>query len=115
MNYPRMITAQMTNHEILGPAMEIESKSDADAYFEILVLAHMRMHETERAEAERKIRESIGYYAGYYDYDTRERVEKLFRCEHPVLGPIAFAKYLTPQEILERGIELGRKHRESMP
>jgi hypothetical protein len=28
----------------------------------------------------------LGYFAGYYDHATRERVERLYRCAHPVFG-----------------------------
>jgi len=109
MTYPTEITANMTFHEVFGPAMSIESQEDADAYFEILVTSHMRVHGTTRSETESEIRESLGYWSGYYDVPTRERVERLFRCEHPVLGPIATAKDLTAKEIFEIGIRLGRE------
>lgn len=113
MSYPTTITAEMSAGQILGPAMKIKSQEDADAYFEILVLAHMRLRERTRSDAERETRESIGYFAGYYDYETRERVEKLFRCQHPIFGPIATARDLTAQEIFEMGYELGKENRES--
>ncbi len=32
---------------------------------------------------------NLGYFAGYYDSETRERVERLFKCSHPVFGAIA--------------------------
>lgn len=49
----------------------------------------------------------MGYYAGYYDAETRERVERLFGAVHPIFGSVRN----TPEEILKAGIEMGRKAR----
>jgi hypothetical protein len=73
-----------------GPAMEITDQAEADAYFEKCV-QHMMTYSDEyktREAAEAVERTNLGYYAGYYGSDTRERVEKLFRCSHPVFGSI---------------------------
>jgi hypothetical protein len=80
----------MTNGEKYGPAMEIIDQAAADEYFERLVehlLANSEVRN--RAEAEQIERSNLGYYAGYYSNETRERVERLFRCGHPIFGAIA--------------------------
>jgi hypothetical protein len=56
-----------------------------------------------RAEAERIERANLGYYAGYYSTATRERVERLFSCAHPIFGAIASAGAPTPAEALLSG------------
>lgn len=61
----------------------------ADAYFELLVERRMRVGRYSRADAEALERSNLGYYAGYGSAETRERVERLFRCAHPVFGAIA--------------------------
>ena len=47
---------------------------------------------------------------GYQDIDTRMRIERLLDVEHPYLGK-AKEKQYTPEEILQMGIELGKKIR----
>lgn len=88
------------------PAMEIQTKEEADAYFQKLV-EHMVVRGHTRPEAERIERSNLGYFAGYYGEETRERVERLFDCEHPIFGK--FAKYGSPtfEEALNRGIKAG--------
>jgi hypothetical protein len=71
-----------------GPAMRITDQAEADAYFEQCV-AHAMLFGKTRWEAERVERANLGYYAGYYDDETRARVERLYRTAHPVFGAIA--------------------------
>jgi hypothetical protein len=82
-----MMPAQITIGEKYGPAMEITEQAEADAYFEQCVEHTMTFGRT-RHEAETIERANLGYYAGYYDAATRERVERLFACAHPVFGKI---------------------------
>lgn len=98
----------MTIGEAYGPAMEITDQQKANEYFEALVQNNMK-HGNSREEAESIERQNLGYYAGYYDNATRERVEMLFNCEHPVFGPIADNGAPTPEEALEAGRRKGRR------
>ena len=96
----------ITIGEKYGPAMKIEDQAEADAYFETLVEHHMRFgHARDAAEA--RERWNLGYYAGYFDNETRERVERLFGCAHPIFGPISEGAP-TPEE----AFEMGRKRAE---
>lgn len=88
------------------PAMEIQTQEEADAYFQKLV-EHMVVRGHTRPEAERIERSNLGYFAGYYGEDTRERVERLFNCEHPIFGKFAVYGSPTFKEALERGIKAG--------
>lgn len=74
--------------DLYGPAMKITNQDEADEYFAALVRRAMRRG-LNREPAEAQERSNLGYYAGYYDAETRERVERLFRCSHPVFGAIA--------------------------
>jgi hypothetical protein len=95
------------------PAMEITEQAEADAYFERCV-EHTVWHlindgkaangDDARPEAERIERINLGYFAGYYDSSTRARVERLFRCAHPVFGAIATAGAPTPDQALMAGV-----------
>ena len=93
---------KMTIGEWADPAMKITKQSEADAYFKLLVERHMRLSHQSREVAEKIVRENLGYYAGYCSDETRERVERLFKCAHPFFGPISKGKP-TPEEAFEMG------------
>lgn len=101
--------------EKYGPAMTIADQAEAAAYFERCVEHQLRVWGSTpigartRAEAEQIERANLGYWAGYYDNATRERVERLFHCAHPVFGAIAENGPPTPAEALAAGIERGLK------
>ena len=98
-----------TIREKYGPAMEIQTQEEADAYFEECVQQMIRRSGKTRAEAETTERANLGYYAGYYDNETRERVERLYHCSHPVFGAIAKNGPPTAQEALSVGRKLARQ------
>ena len=76
---------EMTIGEKYRPAMAIIDPVKAKEYFESCVEHTMRKGKS-REEAESIERQNIGYFAGYYDQDTRIRVERLFSCKHPIFG-----------------------------
>ena len=92
----------ITIGEKYGPAMKIETQEEADAYFKACVLHTMSFGST-RQEAEEIEKANLGYYAGYYDHETADRVMRLFRCAHPIFG----TSHPSPEEAFEKGKELG--------
>jgi hypothetical protein len=60
-------------------------------------------------DAEALARTNLGYWAGYRDTATRERVERLFRCEHPVFGKIAERGPPTAEEAFRLGVEWAKR------
>ena len=88
-------------------AMEIQTQEAADIYLARLVRWCMRVTGCERQEAERIQRSNLGYFAGYYSSETRRRVERLFRCEHPIFGAIEKNGPPTPAEALQAGFKMG--------
>ena len=92
-------------------AMAIETQAEADAYFEQLVQLSVGAG-LERADAERTERGNLGYVAGYYGNEVRARVERLFRCEHPIFGAIAVNGPPTPEQAFAAGVALGKAARE---
>mgnify|MGYP001582528323 CR=1 FL=1 len=107
-----------TYGETLGRAMEITDRAEADRYFAELVaeseaalVAAGRGGADPRAEAERVVRSNLGYYAGYYSDEVRARVERLFRCAHPVFGAIGKNGPPTPEAAFEAGRALGEAAR----
>jgi hypothetical protein len=102
---------KITFGEKYDPAMKITDQSEADRYFNECVEHTMRMWPTDRSDAERIERSNLGYWAGYYDNPTRRRVERLFRCAHPVFGAIEEKGPPTPEQAFEAGRAMGsRRH-----
>lgn len=98
--------------EAYGPAMKITDQAEADEYFEALVDmcvtdARDRGDAKDRAECIKIQKMNLGYYAGYYDNETRERVERLFKCSHPIFGSIADNGAPTPEEAFDAGLVEG--------
>ena len=91
-----------------GPAMAITDQADADAYFQQCV-AHTMAFGKNQEEAEGIERGNLGYYAGYYSSETRERIERLFACAHPIFGAIAERGATPAGEVLEAGRKLAQK------
>jgi len=98
--------ANITIGEKYGPAMSITDPEKARLCFEGLVQHNMENSTHSRDEAERIERVNLGYCAGYYDNETRIRVEKLFCCAHPVFGK-AEKKAVTPEEAFAMGVAVG--------
>lgn len=120
---------KLTYGECLGTAMSITDPEDAKQYFEAYVefqMKHMKDQKIKllevkgnggnidvnamlRTEAEKICKSNLGYYAGYYDNETRARVEKLFLCAHPVFGSIKENGAPTPEEAFEAGKNYAKK------
>lgn len=100
------LAREATFGEKYDPAMAITDQAEADGYFERLVEHRMSFGKT-REEAETIERSNLGYWAGYYSHATRERVERLFRCEHPVFGSIAEKGPPTAEQAFEMGLRDG--------
>lgn len=97
---------QITIGEKYGPAMKITEQAEADRYFQECVAHNMMLSGGSQEEAEAIERDSLGYYAGYYSSETRERVERLFRCKHPVFGAIAENGQPDAAKALKAGMEM---------
>lgn len=90
--------------EIYGPAMEITEQKKADEYLSALVDYYLKWFpDAAREEAAVVQRGNLAYYAGYYDNETRIRVEGLFKGAHPVFGRIVHNGSPTAEEAFEMG------------
>jgi hypothetical protein len=87
-----------------GPAMEITDAAEAAEYFEACVVHNMRFGST-REEAEKTERANLGYYAGYYDDATAQRVLALFGAAHPIFGAVR----PTAEEAFAAGMRAARE------
>lgn len=100
----------LTYGECLKPAMEITDEADARQYLNDYVAFIQTSLDAEPRKdnmtAARIAGVNLGYFAGYYDSETRQRVERLFDCSHPVFGSIAKNGTPTTGEALEAGKRL---------
>jgi hypothetical protein len=97
-----------TTGELLEPAMRITDQADAEAWFRLVCAEVAAESGIELEEVERSIRAQLGYFAGYYDHETRRRVERLFRTTHPVFGAAGDSPP-TAAEAYRAGVALGRR------
>ncbi len=92
--------------------MVVKQQQIADAVFEDLVDQNMHSDcNHSRKEAEVIERENLGYFAGYYNMETRERVEKLFDAIHPIFGPVSGGAP-TASQAFEIGLKMGQEARD---
>jgi len=99
----------LTYEECLDPAMKITDQQDADQYFKEYISFIQKYLDkeprTDEMTAQQIAKENLGYYAGYYNLETRIRIETLFKCSHPVFGKASNGEP-TPEEALEAGRKL---------
>lgn len=109
MAQPEPFPDQVAIGDKYDPAMKIAEQAEADAYLRRCVEHTMRVGGIGFHEATAIEKTNLGYWAGYYDHATRERVERLFDCAHPFFGKIAEVGPPTPAEALAAGIECSLK------
>lgn len=97
--------------ELYDPAMRLVTEISARAYLDQLVEWTMDRAHNDLTEEEARLIHltNIGYWAGYYNHETRERVERLFNTTHPVFGGIAKNGPPSPSEALQAGLKMGKE------
>lgn len=101
----RAFADDISNSDKYGPAMKVQTEAEAQKYIEACIEHCMRVANRTRAEAEHIEKTNIGYWTGYCDHDTADRVMRLFGCEHPFFG----RDHPTPEKVFAMGLALGRK------
>lgn len=103
----------LTYSECLSPAMKITEQADADQYkldYVSFIQGYLdKEPRDDSMTAEQIANANIGYFAGYYDDKTRERVERLFKCSHPVFGSIKTNGAPTTEKAFTMGVIAGAK------
>ena len=106
----------LTFGECLGPAMEITDPEDARQYLTEYAKYTQKFLDKEPRDdnmtAQDICKVNLGYFAGYYDDETRVRVEKLFTCQHPIFGTIEDNGSPTPEEAFKMGEIIGKNIRD---
>jgi hypothetical protein len=99
--------------DCLKTAMDIKDKEDADQYL-VEYISYIQSEidkcpERIHDNAEKIAKSNLGYFAGYYSNETRERVEKLFCCAHPIFGSVKENGIPTNEQAFEMGKVYGTK------
>jgi len=92
--------------DLYRPAMKITDQEEADEYIESLINWAVTKHRQSREKAEKIQRSNLGYFAGYFDSETMERVNRLFNTVHPIFGGKAPD---SPEKTLRLGMKMGEK------
>jgi len=92
-------------------AMKVTDQEEADRGFALFVDKCMKETDKTHAEIDKIQRSNLAYYAGYYDAETRRRVEKLFHCKHPVFGSIEERGEPTSEKAFLTGLVMGAEIR----
>ena len=100
----------LTYSECLDPAMKITNIDDANQYISEYI-KYINKSKNDIFESEKIAKSNLGYYAGYYDSETRERVERLFMCQHPIFGSIKENGVPTAKEAFEAGLSYKKNNK----
>jgi hypothetical protein len=103
----------LTYGECLSPAMKITDPEDAkqylDAYVKYITKYFTDAPYNEKGQTPLQVAKSnLGYFAGYCSDETRERVERLFCCSHPIFGSIKEKGSPTSEQALQAGLNYSK-------
>jgi hypothetical protein len=91
--------------EMISLALKDGTKEKAQQIVQWKVNEMVDLLEYKEDEARRITLMNIGYYTGYLDHETADKVMNLFETEHPVFG----RTHPTPEEAFKLGRELAEK------
>ena len=98
----------VTLGELYDPAMKVKTQEEANECLKSIVYHTMIISTPKiktRQETIDMVKQNIGYWAGYFDEETQDRVYKLYKTQHPVFGLIR----PTAEQAFQKGIEFGEK------
>jgi len=81
--------------DAMGSIYKSGNQDDADEFMRLM------REEGEHADS------NIGYITGYFSADTADGMRKMFGVRHPIFG-LGHPK--TPEEAIQAGIDLAKKH-----
>jgi hypothetical protein len=87
---------------------KINTKEEAAALVAEEAAAAADFYKIPVKTAAANILSNIGYFTGYFDHATADRIMDLFDCEHPVFG----RNHPTAEEAWRIGLEYGQRSKE---
>lgn len=100
-------SSSATYGDLYDPAMDVQTKEEAAAYFKKLQDYNSGKGVPEAA-SENFLKVNLAYWAAYGGDERRERIERLYDCEHPYYGKISEYGRPTLEEIAELSINRGK-------
>jgi hypothetical protein len=91
----------------MDDAMKVQTVEEADAFIE-QVMVENNVSAKDRPEKEQILRSNAAYFAGYYDQETRERIERVFKAAHPIFGSTAANGRVDPSVAFRLGEAAGK-------
>lgn len=98
----------MTYAEMFEAAMKVETREAAEELLAAMVAIAQEVRGSDPEVTRKSVLRDLAYYAGYHSHETRLRVEDLFNCVHPYLGPAKDGP-LTAEQIFRMGMAIGRQ------
>lgn len=93
-------SSSTTYGDLYDPAMKVQTKEEAAAYFK--KLQDLQSENGVHPDISEKIlKVNLAYWAAYGSDEQRERIERLYDCEHPYFGKFKENGRPTTQEIEE--------------
>lgn len=100
-----MFRKEATIGELYEPAMQVQTEAEAAEYLGRLINWAVTQHGQTPEQARSIQLQNLGYFAGYYNSATMERVNRLYNTRHPIFGSIT----PTAKQALSAGMEAARK------
>jgi ferric iron reductase protein FhuF len=95
----------MTQAEMIKLALKAGTKERARELVDQQVSEMVDVLQYAEPEARRITLVNIGYYTGYLDHETADKIMDLFETEHPIFG----RTHPSPEEAFRLGRELGER------
>lgn len=90
---------------LLTEAIEADTALRARICFNFLIKAYVKHNPNiDHEHAVKEVKNKLGYFAGYYSNEQRQRVEELYDVEHPILGRFSEMGAPTPSEAMQCGM-----------
>jgi hypothetical protein len=89
-------------------ALKCSTKEEAEAWLSAEVQLFVESPDSsvdDPVEAERIIKENLGYFAGYYGDKEAEHIFEMFGVVHPIFGTATYNKDVTPAEAFQAGVD----------
>jgi hypothetical protein len=77
---------KLTYGDLLHPAMKVKTKKGADLFKREYSRYLIEIFHKTPEKAESIVRSNVGYFSGYCDQKTMDRVRKLYGFGHPIFG-----------------------------
>lgn len=108
---------EITFKEIFEEARMIKTAEEANQYLSSWVYYIWKNHNPQRKLIKvilKECRDRLGYYAGYYDRDTRLQMETMYGAIHPIIGSVLDTDKMSSKEIFDLGYALGEKMKQEV-